>query len=284
MSTWDAARYQTRHSYVYGYGEELIGLLEPRAGERILDLGCGSGQLTAKIAESGAEVVGLDRSAEMIAEARSNFPSQIPEPNCGAGYQPAAALGSALILSADKPAGSRLPADSPPHTMPQALRFDIGDAADFAVDIPFDAVFSNAALHWVKDADGAAASVARALRPGGRFVLEMGGRGNTQAVLEAVRAVAGPVETPWYFPSVGEYAAVLERHGFEIAFATLFDRPTRVEGEDGLEDWLAMFAGSMLVSAGARREVAERLRPTRFRDGGWVIDYRRLRVIAKCNH
>jgi trans-aconitate methyltransferase len=117
MNTWDAARYQTRHSYVYAYGEDLIGLLEPRAGEKILDLGSGSGQLTAKIAESGADVTGLDRSEEMIAEARRNFP---------------------------------------------ALQFEIGDAANFTVDGHFDAVFSNAALHWVKDADGAAASVARA--------------------------------------------------------------------------------------------------------------------------
>ena len=239
MSTWDAARYQTRHSYVFEYGEDLIGLLDPRPGERILDLGCGSGQLTAKIAESGADVTGLDRSMEMIAEARRNFPT---------------------------------------------LKFELGDAASFTVDAPFDAIFSNAALHWVKDADGAAASVARALRRGGRFVLEMGGKGNTQSVLVAIREVAGSVETPWYFPSVGEYASVLEEHGFEIAFATLFDRPTRVEGEDGMEDWLAMFAGSMLASAEARREVANRLRSTMFRDGGWIVDYRRLRVLAKCNH
>jgi trans-aconitate methyltransferase len=239
MNNWDTARYQIRHAYVFAYGEDLIGLLEPRAGEKILDLGCGSGQLTSKIAESGADVTGLDRSEEMIAEARRNFPS---------------------------------------------LRFEIGDAAKFTVDGRLDAVFSNAALHWVKDADGVAASVAQALRPGGRFVLEMGGKGNTQTVLDAIREVAGPVETPWYFPSVGEYTSLLERHGFEIAFATLFDRPTRVEGEDGLEDWLAMFAGSMLASAEARREVASRLRSTMFRDGGWVVDYRRLRVIAKCNH
>jgi trans-aconitate methyltransferase len=239
MNTWDAERYQARHSYVFAYGEDLVGLLDPRRGERILDLGCGSGQLTAKIAESGADVTGLDRSAEMIAEARRNFP---------------------------------------------LLAFEIADAASFTFDAPFDAVFSNAALHWVKDADGAAASIARALRTGGRFVLEMGGKGNTQAVMDAVREVAGPVETPWYFPSVGEYTSLLERHGFEIAFATLFDRPTRVEGDDGLEDWLAMFAGSMLGSREARREVADRLRAAIFREGAWVIDYRRLRVIAKCNH
>jgi trans-aconitate methyltransferase len=238
-SAWDAERYQTRHSYVFAYGESLIELLEPKAGERILDLGCGSGQLTVKIAAAGAAVIGIDRSPEMIAEARRNFPK---------------------------------------------MTFDIGDAANFMLDTPVDAVFSNAALHWVKDADGAASSVARALRPGGRFVLEMGGKGNTQAVLDALRQVAGPVEIPWYFPSVAEYASLLERHGFEVTFATLFDRPTRVEGEDGLEDWLVMFCGSMLKTIALRREVADLLRPKMFRDGGWVLDYRRLRIVAKCNH
>lgn len=232
--TWDATRYQARHSYVFAHGEDLIALLAPRAGERILDLGCGSGQLTAKIAESGAEVIGLDRSEEMIAEARQNYP---------------------------------------------ALKFEVADAANFKTDAPVDAVFSNAALHWVKDADSAAASVARALRPGGRFVLEMGGKGNVRTIIDAL----GAVETPWYFPSVGEYTSLLERHGFEISFAALFDRPTRVEGEDGMEDWLAMFARS-IISADVAREVAKRLRPKMFRDGVWTLDYRRLRVIAKCKH
>ncbi len=236
---WDAARYQARHSYVFAYGESLIDMLAPRPGERILDLGCGSGQLTAKIAESGAQVMGLDRSEEMIAEARSNFP---------------------------------------------ALNFDVADAANFTLDPPFDAVFSNAALHWVKDADGVARSVARALHPGGRFVVEMGGKGNVQAMIDALREVAGPVESPWYFPSVGEYTSLLEPNGFEISFAALFDRPTRVEGEDGLEDWLTMFAGSIIGSEEIRREVANRLRPKLFHDGAWLLDYRRLQVIAKCNH
>jgi len=236
---WDAALYQARHAYVFEHGESLIELLAPRKGERILDLGCGSGQLTAKIAQSGACVMGIDRSEEMIEEARRGFP---------------------------------------------ALRFDVADAANFAVDQPLDAVFSNAALHWVKDAGGVAKSVARALRPGGRFVIEMGGKGNVQSIIAAVREVAGPVETPWYFPSVGEYAALLERHGFEVAFATLFDRPTRVEGEDGLEDWLEMFAGSMVGTAEIRREVANRAPRKMFQDGAWTLDYRRLRVVTKCNH
>lgn len=239
---WDAGRYQSRHSYVFTHGESLIDLLEPRAGERILDLGCGPGQLTAKIAESGSDVMGIDRSAEMIAEARRNYPS---------------------------------------------LKFEVANAADFILDTKLDAVFSNAALHWVKDADGVARSVAQALKPGGRFVLEMGGKGNVETVIDAVREVAGEVKTPWYFPSVGEYASLLEWYGFEIAFARLFDRPTRVEGEDGLEDWLVMFGGPLFAGFGEerateiRREVANRLRHQVFHDGGWVLDYRRLRVIAK---
>ena len=236
---WDAARYQARHSYVFAHGASLVELLDPRAGERILDLGCGAGQLTARIAESGAEVIGIDRSEQMIGEARRNFP---------------------------------------------LLRFEVGDAANFTVGAPCDAVFSNAALHWVRDAEGVADSVARALRTGGRFVVEMGGKGNVQGIIDVLREVAGPIETPWYFPSVGEYASVLESHGFEVAFATLFDRPTQVEGEDGLEDWLKMFAGSMAGSDEVRREVARRLRPKMFGDGVWTLDYRRLRAIAECNH
>ena len=180
-SDWDAERYQSRHSYIFRYGEALVDLLAPKAGEHIIDLGCGAGQLTAKIAEAGASVTGIDRSPEMIAQARANFPE---------------------------------------------IDFRLGGAADFAVAEPVDAVFSNAVLHWVRDARAAAVCVARSLKPGGRFVLEMGGRGNTQTLLDMVAEVAGPVEIPWYFPSVGEYAAVLESAGFEVRMATLFDRPT----------------------------------------------------------
>lgn len=236
--TWDPAQYQSRHSYVFAYGRGLIDILDPRPGQRILDLGCGSGQLTARIAESGADVTGLDRSEEMIAEAQRNFP---------------------------------------------LLKFDVADAANFSLALPVDAVFSNAALHWVKNADGVAQSVSLALRPGGRFVVEMGGKGNVQAVIDALRQVVGPVETPWYFPSVGEYTSLLERHGFEISFATLFDRPTKVDGKDGLEDWLATFAGSMIGADNAeqiRREAANLLRPKVFHDDAWIIDYRRLQVVA----
>jgi trans-aconitate methyltransferase len=261
---WDAQGYQSRHSYVFKHGEGLVELLDPKPGERILDLGCGSGQLTAKIAEAGAHVIGIDLSPDMIAQARANF-SQI--------------------------------------------EFAIGDATSFELAEPVDAVFSNAVLHWVKDAEAAITCVARALKPGGRFVMEMGGKGNTRTLLAAVHEVAShrlkpmppevlastsrktpragfALESPWFYPSVGEYSVLLERQGFEVRFATLFDRPTTVEGENGLEDWLVMFGGKLFAGIGEemqreiRREVVDRLRPVMYRDGNWIVDYRRLRVVA----
>ncbi len=224
---WDAARYQSQHSYVWRHGEALIELLDPRPGERIVDLGCGSGQLAAKIAEKGAEVIGIDASAEMIAQALVNFPS---------------------------------------------IDFRLGDAAKFAVSPPVDAVFSNAALHWVKDQPAALACIWRALKPGGRFVAEFGGSGNIRRILEAADGA-----NPWFFPTIGEYAALLEQQGFEVRFATLFDRPTKIEGENGLEEWLAMFGAALTKDP---RSLAERLRGGMFRDGAWTLDYRRLRIAA----
>ena len=239
--SWDAKQYQARHSYVFEYGQAVVDLLAPQAGERILDLGCGSGQLTAAIAESGASVIGLDSSPEMLAEARSQNPG---------------------------------------------IEFRLGDAAAFSLETPVDAVFSNAVLHWVKNAEGAVSSVARALKPGGRFVAEFGGHRNVESIIAAVRSVLGPVEHPWYYPAIGEYATILERHGLETRQAWLIDRPTAIEGEDGMEDWLAVFARDFVAGMEADRKqavfraIADRLRPTHYRDGRWTADYRRLRIVA----
>jgi trans-aconitate methyltransferase len=244
---WDPSLYERKHAFVYAYGQDLVPLLDPRPGERILDLGCGTGHLTDSIAKTGATVVGLDRSSEMVAAARRNFPG---------------------------------------------LTFVEGDATDFRFDEPFDAVFSNATLHWVPDAEGVARCVAAALRPGGRFVAEFGGRGNVRRVVAALQRAATDVagvslRNPWYFPSVGEYAGLLERHGLEVRTALLFDRPTALQdGSAGMRDWLAMFAGPVLavIPAYYRDHVVSRteelLRPKLFRGGTWSVDYRRLRVLA----
>jgi trans-aconitate methyltransferase len=241
---WDAARYQDRHSFVWRYGADLLELLNPQPGERILDIGCGTGQLTAEIARSGAQVVGLDNSPDMLADARKNFPD---------------------------------------------LWFVLGNATGFVFEEPFDAVFSNAALHWVKDADRAVACIRRALRPGGRFVAEFGGKGNITTVQAALRAVLGPAadeQSPWYYPGIGEYASILERHGLEVRNASLFPRLTPLTGADGMDHWLRMFMPAYLHHLSPERaneivhKLEEELRPALYRDGTWTLDYRRIRIVA----
>jgi trans-aconitate methyltransferase len=239
---WNPSDYQNRHAYVFEFGEDLLGLLNARPGERILDLGCGTGQLAGAIVQTGAHVIGLDIASEMLAQARTNFP---------------------------------------------AVEFVQGDASSFTLPEPVDAIFSNAALHWVADDDGVGRSVARALKPGGRFVAELGGHGNIQSIVDGLRTVIGPdAVIPWHYPTIGEYSTVLERHGLEVRQAWLFDRPTHVEGEDGLENWLGVFArasvSGMSPSRAAQvfKSVSELLRPRHYRDGIWTLGYRRLRLVA----
>ena len=246
-NAWSADDYDGGHAFVFEYGEGVVDLLDPAPGERVLDLGCGTGHLTASIADSGANVVGLDADRAMVAEAARTYPD---------------------------------------------LRFVQGDARQFAFREPFDAVFSNAALHWIDEQDAVLDSVADALRPGGRFVAELGGTGNVESIVGAVREAAAErgytVENPWYFPSVGEYASLLEAHGFEVRYATLFDRPTELDdGEAGLASWLGMFGDGLLgpVPEDERdavvADVEDRLRKELFADGTWTADYRRLRVVAR---
>ncbi len=225
---WNAREYDSRHHYVTDYGAGLVDVLNPQPGERILDFGCGTGHLTKQIADSGAAVLGIDASPQMIAQARETYPE---------------------------------------------ICFEVADGAAFRAREPFDAVFSNAALHWMKPPAPVADSLAAALRPGGRLVLEMGGKGNIRSITE----LAGP--GPWYFPGIGEYASLLESRGLEVETAALFPRPTAVEGEFGLRDWLKMFAPFVPSDCIADMETA--LRPKLYRDGAWYIDYVRLRMTAR---
>jgi len=158
----------------------------------------------------------------------------------------------------------------------------------------FDAVFSNAVLHWIPEAEEVIAGVARALKLGGRFVAEFGGKGNIQKLVEGFRSAFAALGmrqpdgvSPWYYPSVAEYAGMLERHGLEAREASLFDRPTVLEeGERGLENWIRVFRQTFLEKMGEEngqrwiREVERQCRSELFREGSWVLDYRRLRVAA----
>src|SRR5262245_154809 len=187
---WDAGLYDSKHAFVWEKGRELIEWLSPRPGERILDLGCGTGQLSSEIAAAGSSVVGVDLSAEMVREARRKFPD---------------------------------------------LRFEVCDARALTFVQEFDAVFSNAALHWIPQAEQVVGGIASALKPGGRFVAEFGGKGNVKNVLAALEqgltelSLPSDGSNPWYYPSLAEYSSLLEEHGLEVRQAILFDRPTRLE-------------------------------------------------------
>ena len=242
---WNASLYAQSHSFVWRGGQDLIALLAPQAGERILDVGCGTGQLTAALAAGGARVSGLDSSATMLEQARTAYP-EIP------------------FIHADLP--------------------------QFETDTPFDGLFSNAALHWIQPAEMAVRRMHDALRTGGRLVVELGGTGNVASVLDAAaELLGGGMKKPWYFPSVGEYAKLLEKHGFEVLFALLFDRLTPLEGGSaGLGDWLQVFGAPLGDGDGEWRaslfaHIEERLKPRLYdaARGQWSLDYRRLRVVAR---
>ena len=170
--------------------------------------------------------------------------------------------------------------DNSPEMIAQARRnypeisFELADGLTFRSQELFDAVLSNAVLHWMRPAEAAAESLAAALKPGGRVVAEFGGRGNTRSITEAVGA------HPWYYPSIGEYTSLLERCGLEPVTAVLFPRPTAIAGESGLRDWLKMFTSSFL-SEERVPEIERTLRPKLYHDGVWTIDYVRLRITAR---
>ncbi len=245
---WDSKLYDQKHSYVTRYGEDLLALLDAQPGERILDIGCGTGHLTAKIAEAGAQCIGLDSSEEMITRAQADYPH---------------------------------------------IWFLLGDAADFLLPVTVDAIFSNAALHWVSQAEQAVICMSNVLKPGGRFVVEFGGKGNIACIawaLETAMREIGRLEVSAinYFPSISEYTSILERHGLSVSMAQLYDRMTMLEeGEHGMQNWLWMFRRGVLELAPEdwRRAIIARtedlLREYLYRDGTWYADYRRLRIVAR---
>jgi trans-aconitate methyltransferase len=244
QQTWDASLYAGNGRFVALLAGSLVEALQPRAGERILDLGCGDGFLTQRIAASGATMVGVDSSPQMIAAAQERG------------------------LDARYASGETLPFDR-----------------------EFDAVFSNAALHWMRDQDAVLQGVYRALKPGGRFVAECGGQGNIAAIRVALLAVLTPaipaerIENNRFF-NCAQYRTRLESHGFLVDEITLTPRPTPLPS--GMADWLQTFRGSVLEQLpAAERPVAiehivSLLKPVLCdREGNWTADYVRLRFVAR---
>src|SRR5262249_50758293 len=152
----------------------------------------------------------------------------------------------------------------------------------------FDAVFSNAVLHWISDAEAVVQGVVQALKNGGRFVAEFGGKGNVRWIVSGLQLAAevlgyGRIESPWYYPCVAQYAGLLEQLGLEPVFATLFPRPVALEGAEGLRNWIRMFGGAFLQRIPLAEHdvylqtVENYLKSELYRDGSWHADYRRLR-------
>lgn len=241
---WRADLYRQHAHFVPELGQPVLALLAPRAGERILDLGCGDGVLTESIAQAGARVLGVDAAPDLIAAARR-----------------------------------------------RGIDAQLVDAHALPFDGEFDAVFSNAALHWMKRPDEVIAGVRRALKPGGRFVAECGGHGNVAAVRVALTAVLrglrphDAINDPWYFPHPDEYARRLTAQNFTVEQIQLIPRPTLLA--TGMAPWLETFAGAFFTTLSpAEREAATAATvdllglALRDADDRWFADYVRLRFVA----
>lgn len=241
---WDAEKYKQDFMFVPEYGAAVLDLLDAAPGARVVDLGCGNGALTRQLADRGYQVLGVDASPEQLALARQAYPD---------------------------------------------LTFREGNALDFALEQPADAIFSNAVLHWI-DADKQQAMldhIASQIRPNGLFVCEFGGKGcaeHVHAELERRFAAHGlHYRRTFYFPTIGEYAPLLEKAGFRVEYATLFDRPTRQVGPDGLVDWIHMFDTAPFADVEPAladtiiAETVNALRPVLYHDDAWYVDYVRIR-------
>jgi trans-aconitate methyltransferase len=244
---WKPDRYAEHAHFVPTLGQAALDLLNPRTGERILDLGCGDGVLSEKIKAAGATVIGVDASANMIAAAKN-----------------------------------------------RGIDARVMDGFNLSFNAEFDAVFSNAALHWMKlDPSAVIAGVRRALKPGGRFAGEMGGHGNVAAITVALlavlqrRGVPDPAASiPWYFPGVDDYRTRLEQAGFAVEYLELIPRPTPLPTD--MTGWLWTFGMPLIKvlphadQSAALDEAVELLRPALCDEKGrWTADYMRLRFLAR---
>ncbi len=248
---WNSTLYDKSHDFVSKYGEGILSYLNPKPSETILDLGCGTGDLTKKISLSGARVIGVDSSPDMIAKAKLKFPE---------------------------------------------LEFFQMDARELKFDHLFDAIFSNAVLHWIPQKEIVIEKMYSLLKENGRIVVEFGGKGNNQQMLKALKEVfiqRGYVENTkidfWYYPSIGEYATELEKLNFTVVQAEHFDRPTPLQGDQGMKNWFLMFGDSLFKGIPDTEkdnildEVQAKLKATHFIDNVWYADYKRIRVVATKN-
>lgn len=247
-SRWDAGSYAANAGFVPALGAPVLALLDPQPGERILDIGCGDGVLTQRIVDAGAQVTGIDASADMVAAAQA-----------------------------------------------RGLDVQVMDAQRLAFASVFDAAFANAALHWMLDPAAVARGVFAALRPGARFVGELGGEGNVAALRRALRdAVAAtghvpPADDPQWYPSVAAFTAIYAAAGFTDIRAERIVRPTPLA--TGVAAWFRTFRAGFLDTSGVpenerdalARDAARRAEAVLPRDADGIVlaDYVRLRFIMR---
>jgi len=234
-NSWNPNEYSKHTAFVSQLAMPVVDLLDPKNGERVLDLGCGDGTLALVIQSKGADVIGVDLSKEMVEVAKS-----------------------------------------------KGIKAFVASATHLPFESEFDAIFSNAVLYWVKDANLAVQNIAKSLRGGGRFVAEFGGKGNMQSVIEAMEEVFakhpefGEFSNPWYFPSANEYKKLLEEFGFKVEYIELIDRPTPMSI---LAKWLDIFANGICQNLTNKQfevfkqEVEEIAKSKIYSNRGWILDY-----------
>lgn len=242
--SWNASEYVKHASFVPAMASDVVGLLNPKEGEAILDVGCGDGELTKILQEKGCSVIGVDSSPSMIEMAKN-----------------------------------------------RGIESYVMDGHNIPYQNKFDAVFSNAALHWLTQPEEVIKGAYLALKENGRFVAELGGKGNVAALLKAMQEVFdentdfGQFHMPWFFPSVEEYQGLLEQAGFHVKYIELIERPTPLKS--GVEKWLEIFAEGITSHLGQDQQTAflgsvksKLLSVLYTEQNGWVADYVRLRFEA----
>jgi trans-aconitate methyltransferase len=245
---WDSKLYEQQHRFVSDYGADVLQWLNPRPGEDILDVGCGTGQLAAQIAESGANVFGIDASASMIATAKENYAE------IGFEVVDATQLHYQDIFDA-------IFSNATFHWIENQDALIAGLYRSLKKGGRLVAEFGG--KHNVKSITDALQTAANELG--------LADRANTNF---------------WFFPSISTYATLLEKHGLEVEQAWLFDRPTTLNGENGTHIWISQFAQYAFKLLNEEETTALKnmavalLKPTYFRNGVWTADYRRLRIKA----
>lgn len=246
---WNPKLYNDKHAFVHEYGTSLVEILNPKKGERILDLGSGSGELTHMIWEKTNEVIGMDSSLEMVEDARSRYPYCKFE------------VGDASDFQFIKP-------------------FDvIFSNATLHWVTNYEAAMKCMYRNLVKGGR-------LVLEFGGKGNIQKISQ-QLRKSLKARGYVRQSNIQLWYFPSIGEYTSQLEKVGFSITSAQWYERPTKLsDTETGIIDWLTMFCKPFMEDVKTAdvdvimNEVKEKLKPELYRNGNWFADYKRIRITA----